>query len=87
MAEILIAFVVAAVCGSIIGAVAYGAGQRDERRRWLEWVRPKKPEAPASFGGRVTGGYRGPVWSGSGAPVSPSGGSSVRKPREGAADA
>lgn len=67
--------------GAALALGGFAIGQSVERRRWLEWTRPKSAHVkPVRRDVRITGGYRGPPCNGKPL-VPPSGGSSVRKPR------
>lgn len=86
MADLLIAISLM-FAGAALALGGFALGQSVERRRWLEWTRPKSAAGNSGrLEARITGGYRGPA--GNGKPlVPPSGGSAVRKPAGEARDA
>ena len=86
MADLLIALSLM-FAGAALALGGFALGQSVERRRWLEWTRPKSAAGNSGrLEARITGGYRGPA--GNGKPlVPPTGGSSVRRSREERRDA
>lgn len=88
--------------GAGLALSGFAIGQLVERRRWMAWVRPKKPRArfkiQEQLGAsrivtlrgckvRVTGGYSGPPDDPMKPLVPPIGGSGLRRPSREAPDA